>query len=1067
MKTAVSLLLALLLLSAVEVGAAPTLTLTRDGEPASTIVVAADPTKAALFAALELQWHVQKISGAILPIVREGEPVVGTKILVGESTLTRALGLKNEDFKLREYAVKFLPDTLVLIGRDDPDRSEMRYEDDTAYNLLPNLYSDHASAFAVYDFLEKYCGVRWYRPGPVGLCYPEKATLAVTGADIRRAPMSRYTQLYYGNVEGYDWAAGLQPQGSLERAEIQSLLWEEVNARHNPKTDGGNLLARRKEIMLFLLRMRTGGEPFAGNHSFYGYYDRFWEQNPQKPELWEGAHPEYFAVGYEGKPPQMNFANRGFINQVIKDAREYFDTGKKYPGAQAFGDYFAVVSMDNSSYSKDPVTQAMFNEQQVGNLQFNTGRWSDYIWWFTNEVAKEVRKTHPDKYLVQLAYADYARYPTKIRLEPNIAVQLCLHIRNWWCPSMEVNDSKMLEEWATKEPGRPLYMFNYYCFPQENSQYGKAWHCFPGFFAHAAARQAQLYKKYGVRGIFYCGVPTAPDDYFVTKLYDDPDINIDQALDEYHRLFYGAAAEPMKQLYLKIEQIFGDPKNYPLHIQRDDAHYHQTQELAWGYLGTEKRMAEMQALMDQANKLAQTDMEKRRVLVFQREIWDYMVEGRRRYLEGVSGGGGNANKTVRALACRREANGDLAKVDWTETTPLYGWRQANLEPTKLRVSAQVAHDRKFLYLQMADRSGLPLLPAGAEVTSGDYWQVVIARKRGGDYRALVVNPQGKFLTRSGAAPQEAGAGGEAPREAWESGAVVSSTVKDGEWITRVALPLHRLVPDGVEVGDSLYLNVQRRSAQDPDQPMWISTRGSWEDTAALGQVLLTKGEELAGLDPEPPAEKVTDGLVGWWQFREGKGNEVKDSSEYSATGKLDRGVTWTTGRTGPAVYLNGHWQRIDFGDEPQFRLTGPLTLETWFKPDKVEGVVSLVGRGYGEGDAAYSLHLRPDGSVWLELDDNTGKRNIYNPTDLGVTPGQWNHAVGTYDGQTMRVYLNGREMGSGKPLQVTLADVKQVLSMGQLPQNGPLTGAVDEVALYDRALSREEVWQNYLFGKPK
>src|SRR5687768_435652 len=61
------------------------LLLTQDGQPLATIVLGEKPTVSAQLAAHELQYHLQKISGAILPIVREPQAVSGTVILVGES----------------------------------------------------------------------------------------------------------------------------------------------------------------------------------------------------------------------------------------------------------------------------------------------------------------------------------------------------------------------------------------------------------------------------------------------------------------------------------------------------------------------------------------------------------------------------------------------------------------------------------------------------------------------------------------------------------------------------------------------------------------------------------------------------------------------------------------------------------------------------------------------------------------------------------------------------------------------------------------------------------------------
>ncbi|MBM3497271.1 MAG: hypothetical protein FJX74_01250, partial [Armatimonadetes bacterium] len=51
--------------------------LARDGQPAAAIVLSAKPTVAAQFAAYELQWHVEQMTGAVLPIEREGTATSG------------------------------------------------------------------------------------------------------------------------------------------------------------------------------------------------------------------------------------------------------------------------------------------------------------------------------------------------------------------------------------------------------------------------------------------------------------------------------------------------------------------------------------------------------------------------------------------------------------------------------------------------------------------------------------------------------------------------------------------------------------------------------------------------------------------------------------------------------------------------------------------------------------------------------------------------------------------------------------------------------------------------------
>jgi antitoxin (DNA-binding transcriptional repressor) of toxin-antitoxin stability system len=114
-------------LGAVRAGEPVIVELAREGQPAATIVVAEKPTRAAQLAAAELQEHVRLISGATLPVVNDAAEVKGLRILVGESKGTQVLGLKKADLKPQEYLIRFLPDTLVLMGRDKDDYAKLDY----------------------------------------------------------------------------------------------------------------------------------------------------------------------------------------------------------------------------------------------------------------------------------------------------------------------------------------------------------------------------------------------------------------------------------------------------------------------------------------------------------------------------------------------------------------------------------------------------------------------------------------------------------------------------------------------------------------------------------------------------------------------------------------------------------------------------------------------------------------------------------------------------------------------------------------------------------------------------
>ncbi|NLO72701.1 MAG: DUF4838 domain-containing protein, partial [candidate division WS1 bacterium] len=444
------------------------LTLVHDGQPTSAIVLAGRATRAAQFAALELQEHVRLITGATLPIVTNPSEAAGVHIYVGESPGTRRMGLRNDSFGVQEYLVRFLPEALVLMGHDAEDYGEV---DHSNWATFPDIFSRHATEYAVYDFLERYCDVRWFRPGNLGTEYPEMQTLTVRGGEVRRCPGFSHVNSYMGipgDARIFDRRTRLWMNTDLQAQEAEALLYPELYAKYQGK-GGEYMLKMRRLGLLFMHRHRTGGEPFKAGHAFYGYYQRFWK-DPSATEpspLFEVEHPDWFAQGYQGKPPQMCYTNPEFIAQVVKDARDYFDGNPPHYGAQAAGDFFGVGPMDNSSYCKCPRCQAWFDEERAADPLFSNGRWSDYLWNFANQVAREVRKTHPDKYITLSAYSKYALYPRRVKPEPNIGLQLALHVRNWWCPAIKQRDLEVVDQWTGDGSGRPAYVYGYWSFPAE------------------------------------------------------------------------------------------------------------------------------------------------------------------------------------------------------------------------------------------------------------------------------------------------------------------------------------------------------------------------------------------------------------------------------------------------------------------------------------------------------------------------------------------------------------------------------------------------------------------------
>ena len=480
--------------------------------------------------------------------------------------------------------------TLVRLSFDEPVGPPRELSGRLRATGPPSLdeaMTPQATCYAVYDFLERFCDVRWYAPTELGMVFPTRATLEVEGTDIRRTPAFEF------------------------RHHAPSGVGKAYVGLSAPPTD--------EEQRLFVARRRLGGKNFMTNHSFYDFYDRFWEQNLQRPELFEGRRDGYWARGYNGRPPQLCYTSPQLIAQVVKDARAKLDAG---------ADYVQLVPMDNDQQCQCATCQTLLDKENHSR-QFSTGKASGLFWTFANAVARDVRQSHPDKFVGTIAYYDYA-FPPRFDLEPNLLVSPCLHTRNWWSPSMERNDLAFYQGWVRQAPGRLHCVWLYQCFPDEIAENNR-FKPFPGFHAHTLSRQFQMFGRDKVRGIFLCGVASYIDGYLTFRCLDDPFFDVDRVLEEFFTRYYGPAAEPMKQLYLSIEQTYMTPANYPETVQKDDLHFHQTEEMAWKYLGTAERLAGWGKLVGQGQAAANTPEQRQRVALFVQDLWGTMLAGRQQW----------------------------------------------------------------------------------------------------------------------------------------------------------------------------------------------------------------------------------------------------------------------------------------------------------------------------------------------------------------------------------------------------------------------------------------------------
>ncbi|MFH1392582.1 MAG: LamG domain-containing protein, partial [bacterium] len=203
--------------------------------------------------------------------------------------------------------------------------------------------------------------------------------------------------------------------------------------------------------------------------------------------------------------------------------------------------------------------------------------------------------------------------------------------------------------------------------------------------------------------------------------------------------------------------------------------------------------------------------------------------------------------------------------------------------------------------------------------------------------------------------------------------------------------------------------------------------------------------------------------VGYWDFNEGQGAVAFDKSANNNDGTIT-GADWTlNGKFGGALdFESGSSDYVNASTGSSLNITGNITLEAWIKPEST--VVADIIAKWGTNDS-YFLRRTSD-KIQMGLDSDGVEGSIGSATSNNTAPnGSWTHVVGTWDGSTIRVYLNGVEDGS----TVYTAGIHSNSSPTWIGQNphpwGPFDGLIDEVKIYPFVLTPAEIKQEYNQGK--
>ena len=224
---------------------------------------------------------------------------------------------------------------------------------------------------------------------------------------------------------------------------------------------------------------------------------------------------------------------------------------------------------------------------------------------------------------------------------------------------------------------------------------------------------------------------------------------------------------------------------------------------------------------------------------------------------------------------------------------------------------------------------------------------------------------------------------------------------------------------------------------------------------ARATTTLTVIDSSAGVCVAPPGGP--QGLVSWWS---GEGDGIDRMGRNPAT--LQGGVTFAPGRVGQGFSFPAPGGVVT-APSPSLDLTR-LTIEAWVSFDSLpSGFGTIVTKQDDPGYINYSLFVTSSGNLAFYWVDPAGTHSVVS-SGVGMMAGVFHHVAVTVDGTRVRFYVDG-VLAWDAPQETPLVPVPDgPLVIGTEFVSDQFYGVIDELAIYDHALSSGEVRDIYLAG---
>ncbi len=503
-----------------------------NGAVQGVIVLPEKPLEAERYAAQELQYHLEKATGATFAICPENEvPQAKHRIYIGNTKAAGAAGIDVSVLAPSGYVVRTAGNDLYLAGRD-------------RFRLKVGAYwgADwQGSLFAVYDFLENELGVKWLWPGKLGEVIPSATEIRIGKLDRQGQPFFRYSQMSIAG-RNPDWVQGFSSRAS------QDAFYEDQR--------------------IFLLRHRVSSqENMAYGHAFEKYWERFGKDHPEyfnmlpngkreplpeddgkrislcvsQPELWTQIIRDW--QGQKSRNPE-NIPYRPYVNACENDS-----PGLCVCGTCRSWDY-PDPKFEDSKYwnlKNRYVPTRPYRFVNIARCDWGEGAEptvgepvsvSDRYARFYVELLKKAREVDPSAKVIGYAYANYRQPPRRQQLADGVIINF---VPAMFYPYTERHSREFQEEWLgwRKQGTREMLYRPNYLLAGANMPISLA-EQISRDFGYAAANGAVACEFDSLNGAWSTQGPTL---YLLMRMQWNPKLSYGEIMDEYYSGFGKASAQ--------------------------------------------------------------------------------------------------------------------------------------------------------------------------------------------------------------------------------------------------------------------------------------------------------------------------------------------------------------------------------------------------------------------------------------------------------------------------------------------------------------------------------------------